>query len=884
MIRRLNFPALTLCVIGILCMLAGGFAIAAPADGPATGGKVILNGDSQLRAFMVFRTPVVMTADGKLRTAFKPLVKEPTPMEQFQSDLPSAGWIQPDFDDSAWDRQSAPVELPPDGATGHSHAARHSATVSSIICMRAKVGVTDPSKATDLKLSLEYVGGVVVYVNGQEVARGHIPAGEVKPDTLAEKYPDDLYRLPDGSFLQVLANGKMNDEAGFERRYRKLDVDIPAKLLRKGSNVLALEIHRAPVNEGAVTAKRVAVGGMYRVPGIWAYAGLQDLRLTSASGQGVVANVARPKGVQIWNVAPFETISAYSYGDPGETLNPVSVSAARNGVFSGRLAVSSDQAISGLKVSVSNLQHANGAGALPSSVVHIRYAAPATDENSWAPTYRFDALVDEVPAEVPVVKTAPPRGAPKSLTPGAVASLWFTVRVPADASPGLYEGMVFVSANSLEATKVPLRVTVNAWKLPDPKDFRQKNLICQSPESVARHYGVQPWSDKHLELEARSLKLLAEVNSREIPMNMAIDFSGSQGNQESMVRWIRKADGTFDYDFGPFDKLLDLAADTVGKPFTLRLNCWGEFGRDGENGAAGQVSLLDPASGKLEPMDQPTFGTEESYKFWKPVIDQALKKIEARGWRDVTTFGHNTYCYPVKTPIVDVAYKLWPKGQWAYTAHNGQVGMRFGTSEKGVSMPVLTSLCVWTEGRLSPRGSAVLLQPRPSVWCTLARTRHWDRSPLVIVRNLPEEAILRGQDGLGDFGGDFFPVENPNRKGRYFNLGTGRGTGGGNNASTRSLLAAGPDGPVASERYEMFREGVQLSEAIIYLEKSLKEGKISGELADKVNSYLDDRGTTFIRDWYDRGGAYINRWTIANEFQSDARLLELAAEVAASAK
>ncbi len=44
----------------------------------------------------------------------------------------------------------------------------------------------------------------------------------------------------------------------------------------------------------------------------------------------------------------------------------------------------------------------------------------------------------------------------------------------------------------------------------------------------------------------------------------------------------------------------------------------------------------------------PAGESDESYRFWQPVIDQALKKLETRGWLDVTAFGQNSYCYAPK--------------------------------------------------------------------------------------------------------------------------------------------------------------------------------------------------------------------------------------------
>jgi hypothetical protein len=185
---------------------------------------------------------------------------------------------------------------------------------------------------------------------------------------------------------------------------------------------------------------------------------------------------------------------------------------------------------------------------------------------------------------------------------------------------------------------------------------------------------------------------------------------------------------------------------------------------------------------------------------------------------------------------------------------------------------------VWTEGRVSPRGYRELLKPRPGVWCNTARSRHWDASPLAVVRNLPEEMSMRGHDGVGDFGADLFPLKNPNGKG-YFCLGNGRGTGGPNDAQ-RAILAPGPDGPVATERFENFREGVELTEVLLFLEKALQAGTLSEGLAEKVNRCLDQRSEVFRMYWYQRGWNFINRWSPAGQTDRDRQLLALAAEVA----
>jgi hypothetical protein len=890
---------LCLCAFVPLCLLGSIASAGEPAAAPGAGAVTVLSSDTLLRSHLVFKTPVMVGKDGQVKPVPDPNPKAAGPMAEFQSPLPPADWTKPDFNDSSWEKDRAPIE-----AGAEDDANRFAGPSNSLICVRAKFTVADPDKVQSLKLSLEYVGGVVVHVNGQELSRGHMPSGEVKPDTLAEKYPDDLYVQPDGNFAQIRAyKWSPEAQAAFAPRFRKMaDVDVPAKLLRKGVNVLAVEVHRSAINEAILTAKRVRIDtGCGGVPGFWAYAGLKDLSLTAAAGSALSPNVERPKGIQVWNCAPYETVTAFSYGDGGE-IQPIVVASPRNGVFSGRLAVSSYGPIKGLKIAVSDLADTGGKK-IPPAAVQVRCAEAGISlprENGKLVPFRYNALVDAIPAEVPVVKaTSGDSSYPtnymrikycpgpcfpvkrKGIVGGAVTPIWITVRVPKEAAPGSYGGKVTVSAEGLAAVTVPMNVVVSAWTLPDPKDFRIINFGQESPDSLARYYDVPMWSDRHFELIGRSMALMAELNSRQAIAELCTDFYGLAGNQDTMVRWIKQADGSFKYDFSVLDKYLDAAAKHMGKPALLRLTCWGEL-LPGWGGAPAdpdecwkkvacgkKVSVLDPASGKQEFMDQPTPGTEASLQFWKPVLDEIRKKVEARGWWDVTAMGHNSYSAPAHPTVVGIVKKIWPDGVWSFTAHSGVLGDRWPTTVKGENMLARYADGVWTKGAATARGGRKLLQPRPGYWCYTYRTDFNDASGLTILRDIPEEEITCGHDGVSDFGVDFFAVKG--QSGRMTHVGCGAGTGGPTD-STMALLAPGRDGPVVTERYEMLREGVEVGEAILYLERALQEKKVSGELADRVNRYLDGRDE-----------AYRKRWP-NGRFERDLALLALAGEVAAAVK
>jgi hypothetical protein len=435
--------------------------------------------------------------------------------------------------------------------------------------------------------------------------------------------------------------------------------------------------------------------------------------------------------------------------------------------------------------------------------VRIRYAELATPDKSWRllrGASLFDALLDAAPAGAKMVP------------------VWATVRIPADAAPGHYEGTLSVKSEGQKPVAVPFKVAVCEWRMPDPKDFRMHNLGTGSPDSLARHYGVQSWSEKHFEMMGQSLALMSEVGSRQVVMNMAIDWDGLGSNPESMVRWIRNADGSYRHDFTLFDKYLDIAAKAMGKPSLIRLNCWGEWvkGKDGKAGwasdgkVAGKVTLLDPATGQLSELDQPGADTPAFMDFWKPVLDEARKKLEARGWFDVTSLGHNGYASTPEPEVMGVAKKIWPDGTWCKTTHAAVLGA-LRPDNKDVSMPCVGAECVWREPPVTARGYQALFRPRRGIWCGHARDRHRDYMPLVIMEAIPEEMIMRGLDGVGQLGIDYFPIKNPKGGGYHF-VPNGRGTGG-PSCSTKAILAPGPNGPVATERFEAFRRGVQESMA-----------------------------------------------------------------------
>jgi hypothetical protein len=172
-----------------------------------------------------------------------------------------------------------------------------------------------------------------------------------------------------------------------------------------------------------------------------------------------------------------------------------------------------------------------------------------------------------------------------------------------------------------------------------------------------------------------------------------------------------------------------------------------------------------------------------------------------------------------------------------------------------------------------------------------------DYSPLREIRRLEElYGLMAGYDGLGEFGADLFPIKTP--VGGYATPAAGAGTGWVSpGRSTLALLYPGPDGPVATERFEVFREGIELCEAVLFIRQAMAGEKFIGAPLKRIEDYLhlpeqtmiDLGGTGGVRmgakDASDREGkrlmdlnrgAFVSRYMPSEE---DAKLLGLVDEV-----
>jgi len=849
--------------------------------------------EGSFRLFMGWKTPTLVTQDGKPAPLHWPISRgetKPTPIPVKHSWYPPANWTAVDFDDTYWPRTRGPVAIPQAARFGEIWKPGNP-TEWNVVCLRGKVRVKDPAKVLMPKLILRYYGGAVIYVNGQELQRGHLPKGKINFETPADRYPLEAYVRPDGR-LYSPGDGKNRDYIDrLATRIRSIppkgwldSVAIPNRMLRKGVNVIAIEVHSAPVNQAAVTAK-VVPGGWKDGPCQWPHGGVFEAKLTTTSTAAIEQNVAPSSGIHVSTCHPWETLRVYDYTHPREAIKPIRLVGARNGRFSGRAVVSSREAVHGLKVTPSALVQADGKVNIPAKSVQIRYAEPAAPRRrstvGWRVWPYFDRLLDTVPDTIRAVPMKI-RGRDLQPVPTAFVPVWVTVHVPEDAAPGEYQGKVTIEAEDLDPVEVPIRLTVHDWRIPDPKDFRLTHNIYQSPDSVALYYGVPLWSDRHFELMGKSLEVLAGIGSRICVVPLIIR-TPNINNLESMVRWVKTGDGTYRYDFSAMDRYLDLYDKVVGKPRFLAIY-HGDFEGRKNEAKPPKVSLLDPKTGTCRPLDVPAYGTPENGTFWAPLFAELRQRLEKRGWYDVAVLGHVSYCWaPTKETIKN--YKaIWSDGKWISSCHGYRSG--FG------GMPVLCNEWVWGSGTLyNPDSNSRRHNVYPRPWrkrragfpiadLKIPRGAFRDNHPLEAYRAGPEGMMQHNLHGYGRLGGDFWPVRLPNSNRLIHLCDTKFALG--HAISVTSFISPGPNGAIANERVEAFRGGLQVAEAIAYVREMIDQKKVTGDLASRATAFLEYRARHYVRVGYQT----LQHWMAFGSGGvqlRDARLYALAAEVAKAA-
>jgi len=208
--------------------------------------------------------------------------------------------------------------------------------------------------------------------------------------------------------------------------------------------------------------------------------------------------------------------------------------------------------------------------------------------------------------------------------------VWISVDIPTDVPAGVYTCVVSrQSASGMAEHSITLEVQDKL--LPPPSEWSFHLDLWQNPFAVARYNEAELWSEDHLDLLRPLLKKLADAGQKCITTTLVDrpwgDDKPCYDDFGSMIKWTRKKEGIWEYDYMVFDQYVSFAMECGIKE---QINCFS----------------MVPVNNKFSWYDEETSdtvrmeaypGTEEYEDLWRDFLVNFRAHLDEMGWLDITT-------------------------------------------------------------------------------------------------------------------------------------------------------------------------------------------------------------------------------------------------------
>lgn len=238
--------------------------------------------------------------------------------------------------------------------------------------------------------------------------------------------------------------------------------------------------------------------------------------------------------------------------------------------------------------------------------------------------YRNNAEFDSTLVADPIDHLTPTLTLPAQTSQGS----WLSIRIPQEASAGRYTGTVTVKANGQVLSELKLNVQVKNRTLPAPTEWAFHLDLWQNPYAVARYHQVEPFSQAHFDLMRPLMKLYADAGGKVITTSiMHKPWNGQTYDPfESMVTWLKKADGSWYFDYTVFDKWVEFMMSVGVKK---EIACYSMV--------PWRLSFqyLDQASNSFKFLEAKP-GEAAYEEFWMTMLKSFAAHLKEKGWFGIT--------------------------------------------------------------------------------------------------------------------------------------------------------------------------------------------------------------------------------------------------------
>lgn len=209
-----------------------------------------------------------------------------------------------------------------------------------------------------------------------------------------------------------------------------------------------------------------------------------------------------------------------------------------------------------------------------------------------------------------------------SIKANTTQPVWISVKIPVGTKAGKYTGNIKIMGE--KAVSFPIHIEVLDRLLPPPSHWKYDLDLWQHPAAIARTHGLKLWSNEHFLAMKPYYEMLANAGQKTITASIVNEPWGHQTYDDypSLVKWTKKKDGTWAFDYSLFDKYIAFVMTTG---ISQRINCYSMV--------PWKIAFTywDEAAQK-EAVFTDAIGTPAYNTFWKTMLVDFTKHLKVKGW------------------------------------------------------------------------------------------------------------------------------------------------------------------------------------------------------------------------------------------------------------
>lgn len=280
--------------------------------------------------------------------------------------------------------------------------------------------------------------------------------------------------------------------------------------------------------------------------------------------------------------------------------------------------------VNNLQVTATDFHNVDNSVTIPSSSVSFKYGvyakgdALSKDCGGYATRTGFVQIIDAL-SDQPV----------NSLDSNDPLKLWAVVQIPSNIPKGTYTGKIIATGGNSQRVEFAVNINVADLRLPDLNQWTFHLDLWQYPSRILKYYNdnsstpIALWSDAHFALLEPFYRTLADCGQKAITAQIKDNALG----EPTMVKWIKKTNGNWEYDFSVFDRFVSKMMEWG---INGQINCFSPIGWNTD-----EIPYYDEAS-QMNKTLTASYDSPEYITRWGNFLTAFKAHLDTKGWFEKT--------------------------------------------------------------------------------------------------------------------------------------------------------------------------------------------------------------------------------------------------------